>query len=64
MYVLNVLDAKRLPVKLAYACEFERITEAIAAERQIKNWSKAKKKALIDGNYDLLSNLAKKKWNK
>jgi len=30
-------------------------------ERQIKNWSRAKKLALVSGDFDLLSSLAKKK---
>ena len=34
--------------------EFQRLTDAIAAERQIKGWSRAKKEALIKGDYELL----------
>jgi len=37
---------------------------AISMEKQIKKWSKAKKEALINEEYDLLPNLAKKKFNK
>jgi len=37
---------------------------AIYTEKQIKKWSKAKKEALINEEYDLLPNLAKKKFNK
>ena len=36
----------RRPVELVWSQHFERITDAIAAERQIKGWSKAKKAAL------------------
>jgi putative endonuclease len=32
-------------VSLAYSQWFERITDAIAAERQVKGWSRAKKEA-------------------
>jgi len=39
---------------------FQRITDAIAAERQIKGWSRAKKEALITGNFNLISVLAKR----
>ena len=53
---------KRRPVKLAFYCEFTDITIAFEKEKQIKKWSKAKKQALIDGNYDDLPNLAKKKF--
>ncbi|MBF0356244.1 MAG: GIY-YIG nuclease family protein [Alphaproteobacteria bacterium] len=42
--------AQRLPVKLVYSQDFERIEDCIAAERQIKGWSRAKKEALIRGD--------------
>ena len=44
--------------------EFTDITIAIQTEKQIKKWSKAKKEALILGNYDDLPNLAKKHFDK
>jgi len=37
----------RRPVELVFHHEFQRITDAIAAERQIKGWGRAKKEALI-----------------
>lgn len=52
--------AKRLPVKLVFIQEIPSRYEALAAERQIKNWSRAKKQALIDGDFELLKKLAKK----
>ena len=42
----------RRPVTLVYAEDFQRITDAIAAERPIKRWSRAKKEALIRGDWD------------
>ncbi|MFT5488910.1 MAG: putative endonuclease [Paracoccaceae bacterium] len=48
----------RLPVKLVYAESFGRITDAIAAERQIKGWGRAKKEALIRGDFGELKTLA------
>lgn len=45
---------------LAWAEEFGRITDAIAAERKLKGWSRAKKEALIAGDMDLLRNLSKR----
>ena len=42
----------RRPVKLVFAQEFQQITDAIVAERQIKGWSRAKKEALIRGDYE------------
>ncbi len=40
----------RRPVALVWWQDFPTRTEAIAAERQIKGWSRAKKKALIAGD--------------
>jgi predicted GIY-YIG superfamily endonuclease len=51
--------AKRRPVTLVFQQEFQRITDAIAAERQIKGWARAKKEALIAGDYERMSLLAK-----
>jgi predicted GIY-YIG superfamily endonuclease len=49
----------RLPVKLVWSDEFPSRYEALAAERQIKGWSKAKKLALIRGDWNLISELAR-----
>ncbi len=54
--------AKRLPVKLVFYAEFTDITIAIAKEKQIKNWGRAKKEALIAGKFEDLPNLSKKKF--
>jgi putative endonuclease len=40
---------------------FERITDAIAAERQVKGWSREKKEALIRGDFTSLHRLAKRR---
>ena len=61
---LNSYTSSRLPVELAYYCTFTEITIAIETEKQIKKWSRAKKEALINEEYELLPNLAKKKFNK
>lgn len=53
--------SKRLPVTLVYSQWFERITDVIAAERQVKGWSRAKKEALIRGDFEALKMLAKRK---
>jgi putative endonuclease len=37
------------------------ITDAIAVERQIKGWSRAKKEALIRCDYDAIQMLAKRR---
>jgi putative endonuclease len=41
----------RRPVTLVWSEHFLRITDAIAVERQIKGWSRAKKEALIKGDW-------------
>lgn len=55
----SAYTAKRLPVNLIYACEFDSLREAFYAERQLKGWSRAKKEALIRGDYDALVELSK-----
>lgn len=40
----------RRPVALVWSETFAVREEALAAERQIKGWSRAKKQALIDGD--------------
>ncbi|UGY18409.1 GIY-YIG nuclease family protein [Bradyrhizobium septentrionale] len=52
-YTLN-----RRPVVLVWSEYFERITDGIAAERQIKGWSRAKKEALIQSDWGTISRLA------
>ena len=50
----------RLPVVLVFSQEMPDADSTFFAERQIKNWSRAKKEALITGNWNLLQWLAKK----
>lgn len=40
---------KRLPVKFVYYEEYDRIDTAYFREKQIQNWSRKKKQALING---------------
>ena len=58
----NSYTSRRLPVQLVYYCSFTNVEIAIQKEKQIKKWSKAKKEALINNEYDQLPNLAKKKF--
>ena len=53
--------SKRLPVELAWSEHFPILTDAIAVERQIKGWSRAKKEALIRGDFDLIRQLSKRR---
>ncbi len=50
----------RRPVELKYVEEFENIEKAIEREKQIKNWTRKKKEALIFANYDKLKNTLKR----
>ena len=50
---------KRLPVSLLYYEEYQRIDEAFYREKQVQGWSRKKKEALMEGNVDLLPELAK-----
>jgi putative endonuclease len=52
--------AERRPVRLVFSQEFGQVTDAIAAERQIKGWRREKKEALIRGDYYLLPILARR----
>ncbi|MCH8027785.1 MAG: GIY-YIG nuclease family protein [candidate division Zixibacteria bacterium] len=56
---INGWTASRLPLNLVFSQEFYTIEEALRAERQIKGWSRAKKEALMDSDFDLLVELAK-----
>ena len=51
---------KRRPVTLAWSQEFSDRDQAFAAERQIKGWSRAKKEALIRGDWDGIRLLSRK----
>jgi putative endonuclease len=50
--------AERLPVQLAFVRYFPSSGEAFAFEKQLKNWSRAKKEALVEGDILKLKELA------
>jgi putative endonuclease len=52
--------AKRRPVSLIFSQYFDSIADAIAAERQVKGWTRAKKEALISGDWTRVSELARR----
>lgn len=54
----------RLPVKLMFSQALTTREEAISAERQIKGWSRAKKEAMMQGDWQRVSELAKSSNNK
>lgn len=51
---------KRRPIKLVFHENFNDITQAIAFEKQVKGWRRAKKEAIINGDWHLLPELSKK----
>ncbi|MDW5288737.1 GIY-YIG nuclease family protein [Formosa sp. PL04] len=48
----------RLPVNLVFQAYFLNIEDAFYYEMKIKKWSHAKKKAMIDNNWELLPKLS------
>ena len=55
---------QRLPVKLVYSEEYERIDDAFNREKQVQGWSRRKKKASIEERMEDLPRLAKKVFGK
>ncbi|MBU6951074.1 GIY-YIG nuclease family protein [Hahella sp. HN01] len=49
----------RRPLTLVYSQTFATREEALASERQIKGWSRAKKEALINGDWEAVVRLSK-----
>ena len=56
--------ARRRPLKLVFYQSFDQIDDAIEAEKQIKKWSVAKKRALINSDFDLLPELSRKVYKR
>ena len=54
----------RRPVELVWSEHFDRITDAIAVERKIKGWSRKKKEALINGDWESLKTLSRRRGGK
>ncbi|QWT84919.1 GIY-YIG nuclease family protein [Chryseobacterium sp. PCH239] len=49
----------RKPVELVFNHEFNDVNQAIRFEKQVKGWSRKKKEAIINDNWDLLPLLSK-----
>lgn len=50
---------KRRPLELVFCEHFLNVEDAIAFEKQLKGWRRAKKEAFIAGRWDLLPELAR-----
>ncbi|MCR2833955.1 TrmJ/YjtD family RNA methyltransferase [Parerythrobacter lacustris] len=57
---LGGYTATRLPVELVWSDPFETREEAFDAERKIKGWSRAKKEALVRGDWAAIQRLSKR----
>ena len=62
--LVDSFTSTRRPVELIHSEGHLRIDEAIATERRIKGWSRAKKLAYIRGDFDALHQLAKRRSKK
>ena len=56
---LGGYTAKRLPVQLVWSDSFMTRDDVFWAERKLKGWARAKKEALIAGNWELIEVLAR-----
>lgn len=52
--------SRRRPVQLVWSADFPNAVDAIAFERRLKGWGRAKKEALIAGDWQLIGNLARR----
>ncbi len=60
----NSYTAQRLPIQLVYQELVHGPLTAIKREKQLKTWSRAKKEALMNGDFNLLKEKGKKNFNK
>jgi predicted GIY-YIG superfamily endonuclease len=51
----------RLPIKLVFSQAVTSREDALSAEQQIKGWSRAKKEAMMQGDWAIVSALARNK---
>ena len=56
--------SSRRPVKLLWSQEFTDIRDAIAAERKLKKWTRAKKEAVMHGDFEMLHELSRSTYSK
>jgi len=49
---------KRRPVELVFFYEFNDVLQAITFEKQVKGWSRKKKEAIINDNWEKLRDLS------
>ncbi len=54
----------RLPVELVFVHETESVAEAYAIEKRVQGWSRAKREALIRGEFSLLPSLSRSAYRR
>ena len=59
--LLNSYVSKRLPVELVFVDSCPSRYDALAMERKIKKWSRKKKEALINGGWEAMQGIWKRK---
>ena len=52
---------ERRPLQLVHSSDFRNVHDALACEKQLKGWSRAKKRALIANDWTLMHALARRK---
>ena len=62
--VVEGYTSTRTPVELVFVEAFVRVVDAIAMERRIKGWSRAKKEALIARDYKRLADLSRNRTDR
>lgn len=62
--LLDGYTASRQPVSLIFSQEFPTRMEALLSEQRIKGWSRKKKEAMIRGDWEEVSKLARSKVKK
>ena len=60
--MIDSYTKSRLPIEVVFMQHFASSDDAFKAERQIKGWTRKKKEALIAGNWEVVSRLAKKEF--
>ncbi len=58
---LSTFTRTRRPVQLIFSEHYLTVTDAIAAERRLKGWTRAKKLAYVAGDFTRLSELARRR---
>ena len=52
---------RRRPVHLVWAAEYDSVKDAFAFEKQVQGWSRRKREALIRGDFEGLTALARRR---